>query len=276
MRDLNIKINSHYFDSKMEIIDWPIFEVKPNDNFYLNDFGSKGSYFCIYTSKKIAEEPIFNYPLSNGNISYLLIQVQSLEQNSLTFFYLGININWLKSELGINVLDSEKSVNKVIKNWQTSKFILSKHHLFVQKLSQNNHRSILISNYFFEFLYLFLNELRFPNQEHTNSNELELQKIRDIEVEVSHNLHLSIPTIEIMAKGVGMSSSKFKILFRNIFGQSVKQHFLTKKQDYAQSLLREKQYTLTQIAHKLGYNYTSGLTRILSKNALNHGNEGNF
>ena len=126
MRDLNIKINSHYFDSKMEIIDWPIFEVKPNDNFYLNDFGSKGSYFCIYTSKKIAEEPIFNYPLSKGNISYLLIQVQSLEQNSLTFFYLGININWLKSELGINVLDSEKSVNKVIKNWQTSKFILSK------------------------------------------------------------------------------------------------------------------------------------------------------
>jgi AraC-like DNA-binding protein len=63
----------------------------------------------------------------------------------------------------------------------------------------------------------------------------------------------------------GMSESKFKKVFQEAFGQSPHQYILEKKLEYANELLKSGQYTLTQIAYKLGYNHTSGFTRLYKK-----------
>lgn len=95
----------------------------------------------------------------------------------------------------------------------------------------------------------------------------DIEKIQNLESIIKNTRINSMPSILEMAESVGMSPTKFKKIFKEIFGTSTRQYILDVKTKQAQSLLKANSYSLAQVAHKLGFNNPSGLARLL-KNKL--------
>jgi AraC family transcriptional regulator, exoenzyme S synthesis regulatory protein ExsA len=240
-------------------------EGNADRNTLLYNFEAKESYFFVASRKPISSSlPVHNRPkaLAGG---YLLIEIRS---TNLPCFYAGIALSWLQEQLRTGEAALNAAIQQVMFDWQKEGHIVaSKHLLFQKNFGQGLHRFVLSQNYFFELLYQFLSsmevEVRGGNSQKFRENEI--LKIMEVEAMVIQNLSQSPPTIDKMAFMAGMNSSKFKLLFKEIFGQSPHQYILEKKLQYAEELLKSGKYTLTQIAYKLGYNHTSGFTRIYKK-----------
>lgn len=90
------------------------------------------------------------------------------------------------------------------------------------------------------------------------------QNIRSLEIYIAGRMGFTMMTVEQMATKVNMSISKFKSIFRMIYGKSPHQHFLDKKFQIAVDLLLADNYlSISQISYKVGFSHPSGLTRLL-------------
>ena len=65
-----------------------------------------------------------------------------------------------------------------------------------------------------------------------------------------------------MAEMAGMSVTKFKVMFKETFGESPQQYILDKKLFLAKELLQTGQYSITEVSYKIGFTYPSGFTRV--------------
>ena len=99
---------------------------------------------------------------------------------------------------------------------------------------------------------------------------LDVQKFKNIDVEriknlgfsLKSNLHKSSPTLDEMAKVVIMSPTKFKTLFKEIWGLSPHQYILSIKLNYALHLLKYQSLSVSEVSFKVGFNHPSALTRL--------------
>lgn len=91
----------------------------------------------------------------------------------------------------------------------------------------------------------------------------DIEKIQNLESFIKNTRVNSMPSISEMAESVEMSPTKFKKIFKEVFHTSTRQYILNIKMKQAQSLMRSNSHSLTQVAHKLGFNNTSGLARLL-------------
>lgn len=87
--------------------------------------------------------------------------------------------------------------------------------------------------------------------------------IKKLEREIKNNYFKSQPSINSMAQYAGMSPTKFKRVFKDVFGCSPHQYILDVRANQAKELLESNHYTIAQIAYKVGFNYPSGLTRLI-------------
>jgi AraC-like DNA-binding protein len=81
-------------------------------------------------------------------------------------------------------------------------------------------------------------------------------------VKITKNLSKRPPSINKMAEMAGMSVTKFKVMFKETFGESPHQYILDKKLFLAKELLQTGQYSITEVSYKIGFNYPSGFTRV--------------
>ncbi len=232
---------------------------------FLYNFEAKESYFFVASRKPINTSlPVHNRSKAFAG-GYLLIEIRSAH---FPCFYVGIALSWLQEQLRIGDATLNAAIRQVMFDWQKEGNIIAAKHLLYQKnFVQSLHRFVLSQNYFFELLYRFLStmEVEVRGDNTKKFRESEILKIMEVETIVIQNLSVPPPTIDKMAAMAGMNSSKYKLLFKEIFGQSPHQYILEKKLQYAEELLKSGKYTLTQIAYKLGYNHTSGFTRIYKK-----------
>lgn len=180
-------------------------------------------------------------------------------------FYIGIAWEYLCKSLKIEKTDIRTFFDRTTQRFTKNQTTLTAHHLVFQKehlLNQSD--GVVIGKYFFEVLYDFIAELRneFCKKNPENIKSIEFRKIIEIERGITKNFQNTTPTIDEMAKMAGMSVSKFKLLFYEIFERSPHQHILDKKMYYAKALLQTGQFSATQVAYKVGYNHLSGFTRI--------------
>jgi AraC-like DNA-binding protein len=61
------------------------------------------------------------------------------------------------------------------------------------------------------------------------------------------------PSIAVLAKAAAMSDSKLKTLFKEIYGESIYQHFLNYRMDKAYQLIQQNSYTIGEVSSLLGY-----------------------
>ena len=66
---------------------------------------------------------------------------------------------------------------------------------------------------------------------------------------------IGFPTINKLAKSVGLSETKLKADFKAMYGKTLFQYFTEIQMDFAEQLLLEEQHSIKTIAFMLGYNH---------------------
>lgn len=87
-------------------------------------------------------------------------------------------------------------------------------------------------------------------------------KIHD---QIMARLDKPMPTIEELAKKANMSATKFRSLFKRMYGSSIYQYHLTARLRHAQELLKANEHTISQIAYKVGFSHPPAFVNIFQK-----------
>lgn len=91
-----------------------------------------------------------------------------------------------------------------------------------------------------------------------NKNDIEeIMKVRQM---IDDSVEFLLP-IEDLSKQAGMSLSKFKRLFKQVFGTSPYQYFLKNRMSRAYDLLKLKEHTVTEIGYLIGYSNISQFSK---------------
>lgn len=224
------------------------------------------SYFCISVNNQDKLKTLANMlkPYIAG--SYLFIYIVGDLQPSIC---IGVNTQWFekfinkKIDLSNHII--RNMLNKLLYSFSTNYSVIASRHLVFQKqYSLTPFQSLFLQVYALEFLHaLVVNiNMELNDTKPATFKNIELKKIIDIQQKVVNDLPKSPPSIKEMAEMVGMSVSKFKILFHQAFGESPHQYILEKKLIFARELLQTGQYSIAQVSYKVGFNHPSGFTRL--------------
>jgi len=244
--------------------------VRVKNNLKLFDFGSNYAYFFSILSehdKNLRALTDTFQRIIEGD--YCLIGIIYDQGQS---FVVGINMDWLVNQVGHFSSDFYDIIPKVLSNWnnQHSLFTL-RYSVFHKEYQRAVNPDLLAKSYFLQFILLFIDDVHTQILSKTAENfkELDLRRIKEVEEKITYDFKKSTPSISEMAKMAGMSVSKFKNLFYEIYGTTPHQYIVDKKMMYAKGLLQTGKYSITQIAYKVGYHHPSGFTRVF-KQKFNH------
>ncbi len=98
-----------------------------------------------------------------------------------------------------------------------------------------------------------------------NFKKRDIQKIHEINEAILADLSKPCPSIEELSKSVGMSTAKFKTLYKAIFNNSVYNYHLNERLVQARKYLQSGKYTINEVAYMVGFNYPSSFSRIFKK-----------
>jgi AraC-like DNA-binding protein len=118
----------------------------------------------------------------------------------------------------------------------------------------------------FEIFHHLLNYFCVSKKEGgTYINEKDLKKMQKMEAHLLQNWHLPNPSIKEAAELMYMSESKFKKLFKTVFGKSYYTYFLQIKLTHCMELLQSGKYSVAEVAYMAGYNSPSKFTEIFKR-----------
>lgn len=95
---------------------------------------------------------------------------------------------------------------------------------------------------------------------HTNLHEV----VRVKELYVS-NFESPPMTVEELARMCNMSVTKFKSVFKSLFGMSCYQYYQAQRMEYARELLSKHQYPVKEVSYLTGFQNTANFTRSFKK-----------
>lgn len=191
---------------------------------------------------------------------YLVLTFTNSHSKSI-LFHLFIDSEWFEKQLSLDSSIVETYVDIVLYNFQQEfSAFFKEFEAFIEKYPSEKHKALLISKFFFFFIVEFINEIElcFDNK---FANFQEIRKVQLLEKKLTTELHKPVPSVESMSKILGMSVSKFKGLFHELYNTSPKQYILTKKMEYAHQLLNTGKFTHTEVAFKVGYLYVAGFLK---------------
>jgi AraC-like DNA-binding protein len=87
------------------------------------------------------------------------------------------------------------------------------------------------------------------------------EKIIEAHQAIMSNLSMPMPTIAQLASQANMSPSKFRNLFLQMYGMSIYQYHLNARIELAKTLLISNQYSIVQIAYKVGFNRSQSFAK---------------
>lgn len=73
------------------------------------------------------------------------------------------------------------------------------------------------------------------------------------------------PRISVLARETGMSETKMKVLFKQVFGKSIYNYFQSARMEEAAFLLRQSDFTVSEVGYRLGFSNLSHFSRLFEK-----------
>jgi AraC-like DNA-binding protein len=93
----------------------------------------------------------------------------------------------------------------------------------------------------------------------------DIDKLIELDVFLTRDFHQPVPPLEEMAVSVHMSTTKLKLLFKKIYGQSVHQYFNISRLNKARNLLLETNLSIKEVALQMGYSAVSNFSAAFKK-----------
>ena len=91
------------------------------------------------------------------------------------------------------------------------------------------------------------------------------QAVMNIHEQIMARLDRPMPPIEQLAKKANMSATKFRSLFKKMYGSSIYQYHLLARLHCSQELLKANEFTISQIAYKVGFSHPPAFVNIFYK-----------
>lgn len=176
--------------------------------------------------------------------------------------FIGIDSDKLAKTLGMN------TDNEILRNIITSEQSILFEELLSPKIQQVAMEIIQadvpdsLTDFFFkikaeELICLTLKELFKRESPTTHAlNQIDVQKIYKVRDIILNNI-AAPPVIKHLASEVGMSESKFKRLFKQIFGDSLFSYYQKFRMKEASRLLKENKMTVSEVGFKMGFSNLS-------------------
>lgn len=183
-------------------------------------------------------------------------------------FYLFLDQNWIINDLKLPIEEIKIVAPNLCKEWSGKNSTVSnRFNLLWEQLNSSQFNILFFKAFVYNLIYRVIDEIEHSITYCRESAyyRKEKKKIEEVVEKSIQNIHEPIPKLEKMSQEVGMSVSKFKKLFKKIYGQSPYKYMLGHKLVYARKMHQTGEYTLSQIALKIGYSHISGFTKIYKK-----------
>jgi AraC-like DNA-binding protein len=190
-------------------------------------------------------------------VYYVIVSISKDKLESLT--ELNAEIRELKSFFN--------SLNKPLLYQEAVTFEMNK---ILEELSELQENGMLEKFYYkmriVELLYLFFNRFfKRSVQNATHANKLDIEKIITIEKVILRDLSVQ-PNLPSLAIEAGMSGTKMKSLFKEIFGSSIYNYYQHARMMEAASLLKSnKNLSVSEVGYQLGFSNLGHFSRIFKK-----------
>ncbi len=117
-----------------------------------------------------------------------------------------------------------------------------------------------------ELLALFFDQLlkREFSAQPENLNTQDVEKLFEVQKLLLDSVE-DPPTIHAISREIGMSESKLKKTFKQVFGHSIYQYILLNRMQKAKHLLDTRQYNVTEVGSRLGYSNLAHFARAFKK-----------
>lgn len=93
----------------------------------------------------------------------------------------------------------------------------------------------------------------------------DFNKIIEVHEIIMNDYSKPIPNVKDLTEITNMSSQKFRILFQKIFQNNYYQYYHQLRLERAKSLLLENEFTIVQIAYKIGFYHSQNFARAFLK-----------
>ena len=95
-------------------------------------------------------------------------------------------------------------------------------------------------------------------------NEIDAEKVYHIRAKILGELSVS-PVLEDLANEAGMSKSKLKRLFKQIFGESIFNYYQSFRMKEAARLLKERRLSVSEVGYALGFTNLGHFSRVFEE-----------
>jgi AraC-like DNA-binding protein len=133
--------------------------------------------------------------------------------------------------------------------------------LFVNKAAEFQQHRLAFFGAFYSLLSEIKNSIQVADALIPNDEE----KVKEAAQYLANDFANHPPTVEELALKASMSLSKFKTLFKQIYGESPYQYHQRAKLAYAAELLTTGRYTVSQVSYKVGYSHSIKFIKIFEK-----------
>ena len=236
-----------------------------NDYFILNFHLSKSKISQIGDSKK------FNLGLENVNIllasSATSAKIDIPSNIQITIFNIGFTRKWLET----NILSSEDKHIQSLFPKTNPIFLFEFLDYQFKNIFKNTFHSInnqlALSSKVFQLLEYFFFKLKnrennFDRIEGIHPNDL--SKLILTKENIESNIK-NIASIKNLAELANMSLSKYKRLFKQVFGTTPYRYYLEIKLNLAMELLITKKHSCSEVGHMIGYSNLSQFSKAFKK-----------
>jgi AraC-like DNA-binding protein len=131
-------------------------------------------------------------------------------------------------------------------------------------------RSSELNSFFYrikvqELLFLLFKRLLLrTDNHHSPLNVSDIDKLYQVRTSILSDLGKP-PVLKILSLEVGLSKTKLKDLFRQVFGESIYSYYQKFRMEQAAYLLREKRYSVAETGFQLGFINLSHFSRVFKK-----------
>jgi AraC-like DNA-binding protein len=99
----------------------------------------------------------------------------------------------------------------------------------------------------------------------TRASSDELQRLKQVESEILKDFSFTPPNINQLSRMAAMSSSKLKLIFKEVFGMPVYQYYQKHRLQKGKAMLITKKYSIKQVASELGYIHVKDFSKAFHK-----------
>lgn len=126
------------------------------------------------------------------------------------------------------------------------------------------HRSAMISASYYLMNQWYLQFFNGGAQQgpYYHSKVQDVMKVKDLYVS---DFETPPMTVEELARLCNMSVTKFKSVFKSLFGMSCYQFYQAQRMEYARQLLSQRQYPVKEVSYLTGFQNTANFTRSFKK-----------